>query len=180
MSINKNKLIYFSLIFTLAGCLCCLCVEAGYVTMAQVDLNDDGSEDIVRSEEQGDGTVFRIYERIPSSYFFRPTHHITVSGKLVQVPDIGDFTNDGLPDIYFATGADIGIIYYDTVEQIFKRENEVNETVQQVYTIDSAAKQKEHMRASDESDFLLQLEQEQPAMPAHDAHKPDQASLQTI
>lgn len=145
-------------------CLCCSvlympCVYAAYVTMSQFDINGDGVDDIVRTEGQGDETAIKIYAKIENSYFFQPISEIKIAGNLVQVPNVADFTGDNVCDLYFATGADIGIIYYDMVENTFKRENEINQQLRDPY-LASATGQKQHvLQGKSESDIFLQMEQ---------------------
>ncbi len=88
---------------------------AGQVSMALYDFDGDGTDEIVRSDELKGNTFIRFYKRIKDSYFYSPWQVFKVKGRLVQVPEIEDINSDGQKEYFFATGADIGIIYYSPV-----------------------------------------------------------------
>ena len=98
-------------------------LEAGQVTMAAYDFDADYIDEIIRTDEEGGETVIRIYKRIEDSFFYKPLQKFGVSGRLVQVPEIVDVNSDGSKDYFFATGSDMGIIYYDVVLEKFIRTN---------------------------------------------------------
>lgn len=133
---------------------------AAYVAMAHFDINGDGEDEIVRTEGLGDKTSIKIYEKIDNSYFFKPVEEIQVPGNLVQVPEIDDLTGDGIRDLFFATGSDLGIIYYDTVEETYKRQYEINADLKAPYMGNSGMIQEEQIRARAESDILLKMQEE--------------------
>jgi len=131
---------------------------AAYVTMARFDINGDGEDEIIRTEGIAGATSIKIYESITSSYFYRPTKEFQIPGKLVQVPDILDLTGDQILDFYFATGSDIGIIFYDTIDEVYKRENEID---QMAGLVSSNKVITDRMRLSTEnreSDLYLEME----------------------
>lgn len=132
---------------------------ASYVTMAQFDINGDGKEEIIRTEGVGEKTAIKIYEGITDSYFYKPAATIFVPGQIVQVPSVSDFTNDGVLDLYFATGSDIGIIYYDIVEQAYKRKNEIDERLQDPYRVSTDYTGKRQAEDKKESAILLHMEE---------------------
>jgi hypothetical protein len=155
---------------------------AAYVAMAQFDINGDGEEEIVRTEGMGDRTSIKIYEKIDNSYFFKPVEEIQVPGNLVQVPEIDDLTGDGIRDLFFATGSDLGIIYYDTVEEAYKRQYEVNADLKAPYMGNPGMIQEEQTKARAESDILLQMQNEEntDATTREEIPLKNEAALQTI
>jgi hypothetical protein len=155
---------------------------AAYVAMAQFDINGDGEEEIVRTEGMGDRTSIKIYEKIDNSYFFKPVEEIQVPGNLVQVPEIDDLTGDGIRDLFFATGSDLGIVYYDTVEEAYKRQYEVNADLKTPYMGNSGMVQEEQTKARAESDILLQMQNEESADTTTREEIPlkNEAAFQTI
>jgi len=152
-------------------------VHAAYVAMSQFDINGDGNEEIVRAEGMGDTTAIRIYEKIDNSYFFKPVEVINVQGNLVQVPEVADFTGDAILDLFFATGSDLGIIYYDTVEEEYRREYEVNADIASAYIGSSQVHQDTIKQAQAESDILLKMQTE--PIIAEESQKEDSVPLQT-
>jgi len=98
-------------------------LHAGQVTMATYDFDSDYIDEIIRTDEKDGTTVIRIYKRIEDSFFYKPFQEFDVSGRLVQVPEIVDVNSDGLKDYFFATGSDMGIIYYDIPQEKFIRTN---------------------------------------------------------
>jgi len=155
---------------------------AAYVSMAEFDINGDGQDEIVRAEGTGEGTSIKIYEKIENSYFFKPAEDIAVPGNLVQAPDIKDVTGDNILDFFFATGSDLGIIYYDTVEGEYRRQYEVNGNIEAPYMADPVIMMEKQVKARAESDILLQLQgeawqndREEDEIPVKDA-----SALQTI
>jgi hypothetical protein len=155
---------------------------AAYVAMAQFDINGDGEDEIVRTEGMGDRTSIKIYEKIDNSYFFKPVEDMQVPGNLVQVPEIEDLTGDGIRDLFFATGSDLGIIYYDTVEEAYKRQYEVNADLKVPYMGNSGMIQEEQTKARAESDLLLKMQNEENADTITRKEIPlkNDAALQTI
>jgi len=117
---KKKLLIVFSL---LINGLFITYVEAGQVTMASYDFDSDYIEEIIRTDEKEGMTVVRIYKRIEDSFFYKPFQSFDISGRLVQVPEIVDVNSDGMKDYFFATGSDMGVIYYDVPSKEFKRTN---------------------------------------------------------
>ncbi|MBN1492914.1 MAG: VCBS repeat-containing protein [Candidatus Omnitrophica bacterium] len=160
------------------------CSEAAYVAMAEFDINGDGHDEIIRTEGTGEDTSIKIYEKIRDSYFFKPAEVIKVSGNLVQVPEVADFTGDAILDLYFATGSDLGIIYYDTVEETYRRQYEVNDDLATPYLGDSRSAQEDRSRAQAESDIYLKMQRESSGDDSGHAGKeaslPKTSSLQTI
>jgi len=98
-------------------------VNAGQVTMAAYDFDDDSYEEIIRTDEKEGVTFIRIYKRISGSYFYEPFQQFKLTGRLVQVPEILDVNKDGLNDYFFATGTDMGVLYYDIIKDTFVQTN---------------------------------------------------------
>ena len=160
-----TRQITYSFLGILILLVLCGSAQAAYVTLAQFDINGDGTDEIVRTEGEADTTHIRIYERLPQSYFFKPAADIDVAGNLVQVPQVSDLTGDKLLDLYFATGSDVGIIYYDTVDRQYKRQNEIESIPQaavqtrKMHEMLNPVSQ-ENQTNHDESDRLLALEKQ--------------------
>ena len=119
-------------------CICVLVIvfsaiglEAGQVTMATYDFDGDYVDEIVRTDENQQGTVIKIYKRMDNSFFYKPLTVFQVPGRLVQVPEIADINGDGSKDYVFTTGIDVGVIYYNVVSKTFVRTN--------AYDFDAAA-----------------------------------------
>jgi hypothetical protein len=119
-----NKTFLFISVFLLLICFAFSKADAGQVTMATYDFNDDGVDEIIRTDEQDAETFIRIYEKIDDSFFYVPLQTFRANGRLVQVPEIIDINKDGQLDYYFATGSDMGVIYYDHVLAEFVRTND--------------------------------------------------------
>ena len=134
--------------------------DAAYVTMARFDLNGDGEAEIVRTEGIGEATAIKIYEPLPSSYFYKPAKEFKIPGNLVQIPDVVDLTGDQLLDFYFATGSDIGIIFFDTIEETYKRQNEIDEAMKPVLLSRTLHSQTRLSLEDKESDLYLEIEKE--------------------
>jgi len=101
-------------------------LHAAQVTMASYDFDGDYVDEIIRTDERNGATIIRIYKRIPDSFFCKPFQQFEVSGRLVQVPEIVDVNHDGMKDYFFATGSDMGILYYDILSDTFLRTNDFN------------------------------------------------------
>ncbi|MFC1808636.1 FG-GAP repeat domain-containing protein [Candidatus Omnitrophota bacterium] len=134
------------------------CAEAAYVAMAEFDINGDGQDEIIRTEGNGDVTTIKIYQKIQKSYFFKPIETITVQGNLVQVPEVTDLTGDGLLDLYFATGSDLGVVYYDTIEEEYKRKYEINEQLRDPHLITTHAIEQKQIKGKAESEIFLKMQ----------------------
>jgi len=94
---------------------------AGQVTMAAYDFNGDGYDDIIRTDEDDEGTSIRVYARIEGSFFCKPVFVSVVPGRLMQVPEVIDVNKDGRKEYFFVTGEERGIIYYDYKDNEYKK-----------------------------------------------------------
>jgi len=124
MSIITTRYTKIILTSTIAFMLLFTALEAGQVTMSSFDFDDDGCDEIIRTDEKNAHTNIKIYKRIDNSFFYSPSQEFRAIGRLVQVPEIIDINKDGRMDYYFATGSDMGVIYYDQTQDQFIRTNE--------------------------------------------------------
>lgn len=98
--------------------------HAGQVTMASFDFDGDSYDEIIRTDEENGKTYIRVYKKLENSYFYGPFQEFVVSGRLVQVPEIQDINKDGQMDYFFATGSDMGVLYFDIIQERFQRTNQ--------------------------------------------------------
>ena len=120
---NVFKLTVYSIIVLISILAFADISSAGQVTIASYDFDEDHVDEIIRTDEDSGSTYIRIYKKIDQSYFYRPFQIFSIPGRLVQVPEIIDVNDDGLKDYFFATGTDMGVLYYDFVGEQFKRSN---------------------------------------------------------
>jgi len=159
---RSKKAFFVFFVFILSFLVLSSPTWATFVTMATFDINGDGKDEIIRTEGVAGETTVKIYESIEKSYFFKPVEELKISGNLVQVPDVLDVTGDALLDLYFATGSDIGVIYYDTVSDQYKRENEIAGQPQEQSRFVQKANEKRLLLQDAESDLYMNLEKEGP------------------
>jgi hypothetical protein len=100
--------------------------QAGQVTMAAFDFDDDSYDEIIRTDEQDGKTYIRIYKKLENSYFYAPFQDFAVPGRLVQVPEIHDVNKDGQMNYFFATGSDMGVLYFDIIQERFIKTNQLD------------------------------------------------------
>lgn len=120
---TKSPLIHFCCI-AFFFIMFILPVQAGQVTMASFDFDDDSYDEIIRTDEENGKTYIRVYKKLDNSYFYGPFQEFVVPGRLVQVPEIQDINKDGQMDYFFATGSDMGVLYFDIIQQRFQRTNQ--------------------------------------------------------
>lgn len=102
---------------------------AGQVSMASYDFDGDLYDEIIRTDEDNGTTFIRIYSRVENTYFYKPVQVFEAIGRLVQVPEIVDVNKDGTKEYFYATGADMGIIYYHPGLDSYEKTNDYNFTI---------------------------------------------------
>jgi hypothetical protein len=165
---KKTKIVFLLLSFFFVSSAYSI---AGQVTIAAYDFDEDSFDEIIRTDEYEGLTNIRVYKRIEDSYFYAPFQQFKVSGRLVQVPEIMDVNKDGMKDYFFATGTDMGVLYFDVIKGKFNYTNDLNfnavldtSSSQSLTSVDSqdsssVDSQRETIQDASQSDFeLKQLE----------------------